>query len=421
MGIDLLPPSDTLNVKTTDTCLVVAYSVKQDSVRTDKAGSLILGSIFDPIFGKTTSGFYSHVRLADDSPDFGTNPVLDSLVLMMFYNGYYGDTLTRQNIKVYEISDDLVYDSVKFSNQDIGTYPTLLADQDFVPNISDSVQVGTSKYAPHLRVNLSKLTNYLGNKILSAPASALASNSAFIKFIKGLHVASTPVNQKGALLNFSINGNVSKLVVYFHDGNDPANDSLNFDMFLNESCGRFLHLDHNGYLDASQDLKQQILNHDTARGADKLFLQGMGGVKIKVNFPNFDKIENGKVIAINDAVLELKNFETDTTYSPPPTLTLVRQDSAGRIGYVIDEGEGSSYFGGTYDAYKKTYYFRLTQHMQNILQKVYTSKFDLYIMVNSPIKSYVSPNRIVLNGTKPTVPGINSGNFQLKLTYTVLN
>jgi hypothetical protein len=361
------------------------------------------------------------VRLSDDSPDFGTNPVLDSLVLMLFYNGYYGDTMTRQNVKVYEISDDLLYDSVKFSNQTIGSYPTLLADQDFTPNISDSITVGDSKYPPHLRVNLNRLTNYLGNKILNAPSSALASNSAFIKFVKGLHVASTPVNNNGALLNFSINGNVSKLVVYFHDGDDPANDSLHFDMFLNESSGRFLHLDHNGYLDASQDLKQQIINHDTTKGKEKLFLQGMGGVKIKVKFPNFDKIANGKVIAINDALLELKNFELDTTFAPPPVLTLVRQDSAGRIGYLIDEGEGSAYFGGTYNADTKSYYFRLTQHMQNILQHVYKSSYDLYIMVNSPIKSYVTPNRIVLNGTKPTIPGGNPGRFQLKLTYTVLN
>ena len=421
IGIDLLPPSDTLNVRTTDTCTVEAFSVRQDSVRTDKHGSLILGALLDPVFGKTISSFYSQIRLSDENPDFGKNPVLDSLVLMLFYNGYYGDTLTKQNVKVYEISEDLFYDSVHFSNQTLGTYPTLLADQDFVPDISDSVTAGATKFAPHLRINLNKLTNYLGNKILNAPASALLTNAAFVRFIKGLYVTASPVSNKGAMLNFSITGNTSKLVVYFHDGNVPNNDSLQFNMLLNDNCARFLHVDHNGYLDASQDLKQQILNHDSAKGAEKLFLQGMGGVKIKLKFPNMKNFGNGKVVAINDAILELRNFETDTTYSPPPTLTMIRQDSAGRIGYLIDEGEGTAYFGGTYNETTKSYFFRLTQHMQNILQNVYKSSFDLYIMVNSPIKSFVTPNRIILNGTKPLVPGDNPGRFQLKVTYTVLN
>jgi hypothetical protein len=87
----------------------------------------------------------------------------------------------------------------------------------------------------------------------------------------------------------------------------------------------------------------------------------------------------------------------------------------------VDEGEGTTYFGGTYNETTKTYYFRLTQHIQNILQGVYKSSFDLYLMVNSPVRSYVTPNRVVLNGTKPRVQGDNSDRFQLKVTYTVLN
>ena len=421
IGFDLLPPSDTLHVITTDTCTVEAFSVRQDSVRTDKTGSLIMGSMMDPIFGKTTAGFYSQVNLSSEAVDFGVNPVLDSLVLMLFYNGYYGDTLTRQNVKVYEISQDFVYDSVHFSNQRLATYPTVLADQDFIPNITDSVLVSKEKAAPHLRINLSKQTNYLGNKILNAPTSALASNSAFIKFIKGLYVTASPVSDKGAIFNFSIASGFSKMVVYFHNGNDPQDDSLNFEMPLNQNCARFIQVDHNGYLDATQDLKRQILNHDSAQGANSLFLQGMGGVKIKLKFPYIKNLGKGKVIAINDAILQLKNMESDTTLSPPPTLTIVRQDSVGRIGYLVDDNEGSAYFGGTYDETNRSYFFRLSQHMQKVVQDAYSNHFDLYIMVNTPVQSFVTPNRIMINGTKPLVPGDNSTRFQLKMTYTVLN
>ncbi|MFZ4520530.1 MAG: DUF4270 domain-containing protein [Bacteroidales bacterium] len=421
IGFDLLPPSDTLNVRTTDTCTVEAFSVRQDSVRTDKTSSLLMGSMVDPVFGKTTAGFFSQLRLSSEGVDFGTTPVLDSLVLMLFYNGYYGDTSTRQNVKVYEISDEFSYDSLRFSNQKLATYPTILADQDFVPHVTDSVSVYGEKNPAHLRINLGKLTNYLGRKILEAPTDALASNTAFIKFIRGIYVKASPVNSKGALLNFSISSGVSKMVVYFHNGIDPKDDSLHYDLLLNENCARFVNFDHNGYLDASYDLKQQILNHDSAEGANKLFLQGMGGVKIKLKFPYMKEFAKGKVVAINDAVLELKNLETDTTYAPPLSITMIRQDSVGRIGYLVDDNEGTAYFGGTYNKKTRSYFFRLTQHMQNILQNSYSNHFDLYLMVNTPVTSSLTPNRITLYGTKPQVPADKSSAFQLKMTYTVLN
>lgn len=422
IGFNLLPPGDTLHVTTTDTITVEAFSVRQDSVRTDKTSFLTLGSVMDPYFGKTTVGFYSQVRLSSEGVDFGENPVLDSLVLMLFYKGVYGDTLTQQNVRVWEISGDISYDSLYYSNQRLQTWPTLLADQDFVPNVTDSVQVYKEKVPPHLRINLSKLTKYLGNKILEAPEDALASITLFNKFLKGLYVTASPVNNRGALLNFDIANGMSKMVVYFHNGNDPKDDSLSYDLWLNQGCARFLAVDHNGYADASQDLKRQVINRDSAQGKHQLFLQGLGGVKIKLKFPYFEKFAGNNQVAINDAVLQFRNVETDTTYPPPASLTIMRQDSIGRVGYLIDENEGTSYFGGVYNTGSRTYSFRLTQHLQNILQKAYPNKYDLYLMLNSPLASNTAPNRVMLYGTDPKIPGANDENrLRLRVTYTLLN
>jgi hypothetical protein len=421
LGIDLLPPSDTLNVRTTDTCTVEAFSVLQDSARTDETSTFIFGSMMDPVFGVTTSSFYSQMLLESEETNFGTNPVLDSVVLMLFYTGYTGDTLTRQNVKVYEISQSLSYDSLYYSNQHVSVYPTLLADQDFTPRVKDSVLVYGVKSAPHLRINLNKLTNYLGNKILYAPAEALASNIAFLKFMKGLYVTASPVNNQGALLNFSISSGVSRMVLYFHDGDDPENDSLNYNIVLNDYCARFTHFDHNGYLNASQDLKRQILNHDSAQGANQVFLQGMGGVKVKLKFPFMKNFSQGKIIAMNDAILEIQNLESDTIYPPPASLAMVRQDSIGRIGFLVDQNEGSAYFGGTYNETTRSYFFRITQHLQKVLMNGYSESFDLYLLVNNPLGTVVSPNRIILNGPSPLNPANLSNRMKLKLTYTVLN
>lgn len=419
LGIDLLPPSDTLNVLTTDTCTVEAFSVRVDSIRTD-GGPLIIGSMQDPVFGKTTASLYTQTLLSSLAPDFGTNPVLDSLILVLYYNDYYGDTTAVQNIKVWEVSEDIEPDSSYYSNNRMNTYPTLLADHTFVPHPTDSVMVDTTRKAAQLRINLSKLTSYLGNKILQAPASALASNTAFLDFMKGLYIQASPVSSGGALLNFTLGDETSQLVVYFHDGNTPANDSLNFPMLINTSTKHFLHIDHNNYLDASQDLKRQVLSRDSAEGAKQLFLQGLAGVKIKLKFPYMASFANGQAV-INDALVTFKNAESDTTYAPPPSLTIVRQDSIGRIAYLIDYNEGDAYFGGTYDQEKGTYFFRITRYMQKVMADYYTNKYDLYILVNNPLSTVLYPNRVILNGTNPLLPGSDVGKFKLTVTYTKLN
>ncbi len=420
LGIDLLPASDTLNVRTTDTCTVEVYSVRADSIRTDRGASMIIGSMMDPVFGSTTSSLYTQAILSSLAPDFGQQPVLDSLVLMLFHSGYYGDTTSMQNVKVWELSDDLDADSGYYSNQRLNTYPTLLADHNFVPHPTDSVKVGNTMMGAHLRINLSKMTNYLGNKILQAPVSALLTNTAFVSFMKGLYIQSTPVNYGGALLNFALGDGSSQLVAYFHDASVPEKDSLSFNMLITSSCSRFMHIDHNNYLNASQDVKRQILSHDTAQGANQVFLQGLAGVKVKVRFPYMKDFADGKAV-INDAVLTFKNAETDTAFSPPPTLTIVRQDSIGRIAFLIDSNEGEAYFGGTYDETKRTYFFRITRYMQKVMADYYTNKYDLYILVNNPTSNALYPNRVVVNGTNPQLPGSADGRFQLKVTYTVLN
>jgi len=418
LGIDLLPPSDTLNVLVTDTCTVVAYSVRQDSVRTDESSNFLIGSMVDPVFGKSTAGFYTQTRLGSEIPDFGENAVLDSLVLILYYNGYYGDTTTLQNIKVYEISEDLILDSSYWSNQRVATYSPILANQSFYPHPTDSVTVSGERMVAHLRINLNKFTNYLGEKLLYAPSDVLANNSSFVSFFKGLYVETHPVNANGALVNFSGGSSTSCLEIYYHNS---ENDSLNYQFVIDESAARFTYIDHNGYLNANSDLKREMLNHDTTLGAEKLFLQGLGGVKLRVRFPYMKNFADGHVIAIDDALLMFSDMETDTTLAPPPELSMFRQDSIGRISFLDDENEGQSYFGGTYNKTERTYFFRITRHIQKVIQHGYTNSFDLYIQVNDPSLLNMPPYRVMLNGTNPSLPGALTNRFRLKLLYTRLN
>ena len=112
IGLAIQPPDDKLEVRYTDTSSLVSYSVIEDSVKTDEMSINLLGSMYDPVFGKTTASFATQLRMANAGVDFGVNPQVDSLVLSLVYVSYYGDLLTQQTLHIYELDEDIFIDSV---------------------------------------------------------------------------------------------------------------------------------------------------------------------------------------------------------------------------------------------------------------------------------------------------------------------
>jgi len=416
LGLDLVPPTDTLYVDLIDTITVQAYSVIEDSIRTDEMNSFVLGSIMDPIFGKTTASFYTQFLLSSEEVDFGVNPQLDSLVLMLYYSDGYGDTNTLQQIRVFEMSEDLIFDSSYYSNQSVGTYGLELGNITYMPRPHDSVTIEGIKVAPHLRINLSNKTNYLGNKILFAPDEVMAKTAEFLKFFKGLYVEAVPTTSRGALVNFASSDGLSAMILYFH--NEDKGDSLHFTMPIDVVAARFNTFNHHGYQDASPEFKQQVLYYDTTLGKNQLFLQTMGGVKIKIRLPYIKSLKELGPIAVNSAVLSFKNPNPDTTWHPPTQLAMYKVDTAGKLGVVIDELEGTDYFGGSYDKDGRAYWFRLTRHIQRMLIVDTLENYDLYVYASSPLSKTSYANRVILNGTNPFFSPSSGDKLNLRITYT---
>ncbi|MFH1159452.1 MAG: DUF4270 domain-containing protein [bacterium] len=418
VGLDLLPSSDTLYVDQFDTVTIIAYSEIEDSVRSDEMTSILLGSIMDPVFGKTTASFYSQFLLSSEAIDFGVNAQLDSLVLILYYQTVYGDTNTLQNIRVFEMSEGIVLDSSYYSNQSVSTYGIELADLYYKPHPKDSLTIWGKKVAPHLRINLTNHTNYLGNKILQAPNSVLSTSAEFIKFMKGLYIQAVPVNSGGALVNYAAADGLSKMVLYFH--NEDQGDSLHYDMPIDIAATRFSTFDHNGYLEASPEFKQQVLYHDTTLGKNRVYLQALGGVKIRIRLPYIKELKKLGTIAINNAILSFTNPEADTTFIPPPQLSLYRVDSAGRYGAIPDELEGPVYFGGAYDKDSRGYFFRVTRYLQQLMLNDTLPNYDLFVFASSPLRRDVFTNRVILDGTDPFFLPDVADRIRLKIVYTKL-
>ncbi len=409
VGLEVQPPNDKMDVVFCDTITLVAYSVKEDSIRTDETVYNLLGSNYDPMFGKNSAGFYSQFRLSSNNANFGSNPVLDSIVLSLLYKGIYGDTSAQQTVKVYELDENIYKDSVYYSNREILTTGTTLASKTFVPNLKDSVIVGGVKESPQLRIRLS---DALGQRFLNASGStSLSDNTNFLEFFKGIYVTTLPASGTGAIMYFDMLNSLSKITLYYQ--NDTT-DSLKYNFVSNELCARINHFNHSKYQYADPYLRSEV-SGDTTKGDSILYIQSMAGLKIRIQYPYIrDLIKNGR-IAINKADLIVAIDNNDASlpdYTPPPQLVLL-EEKDGLIRFLLDQYEGMSYYGGVYNSSKKEYKFNIARHIQQVVDGI-KENIGLYLVVwlaDRPNKA----NRVVLNGTKR-----QNGNLRLQLTYTKL-
>ena len=86
IGNNLISGDDYIGVYHTDTAEILCHSYF-DSVATSNPNSGLLGAMLDPVFGGTEAGFYTQFRPSVAGQSFGSNPVVDSLVLQLYLIG----------------------------------------------------------------------------------------------------------------------------------------------------------------------------------------------------------------------------------------------------------------------------------------------------------------------------------------------
>ena len=412
IGLDLLPPGDKLTVGFMDTTTIEAYSVYNDKVRTDELVSSqgMIGSIYDPVFGKTTTTLYTQLKMSVEAPAFGINPVCDSLVLVLPYISLFGDKAALITFKVYELSQALFLDSVYYSNMKVDYDPnSLLAQKTFLPRVNDSVKIEKGKkIIPQLRL---KFNTALGNRILTASANNLINNENFIQFFKGIAITTDEENTsgEGSLVSFNLLSTFSRLRMYYHN----AKDTSVYDFAITPSCARFNQYNHYEHISASPDFKAQ-LNGDKTLGQQKLYIQALGGTKVKLRFPYLKKWATDNKIIINEAQLIMKNADVLAPYSQPKRLDmrLLYKDET-RIPFpIIDSYEAG--FDGIYSS-AKSYRFRISRYIQQLMRPQ-TDISGLYLFVPDVPEVSIEYNRLVLNGTSKQL----SGNIKLAITYTII-
>lgn len=422
VGLDVQPANDLLSVDYQDTTTLITKTISVDSLRTDETliitADALLGIYQDPVFGKTTASLYTQLRLPTNNPLFGTNPLIDSVVLSLVYDpAYYGKRQrVEQKINVYQVSEDIKGENSYYSNNTLTVNALDLANNyGFIPEPSKGLTIINEVLKPQLRIPLDVS---FGQTILSNQTTAnLASNTAFQTFMKGLYITTENTSvlnsAEGNILHFKMADAQSKLTLYYRNDTD---DSLKYDLGLG-SVARFSHFTHDYSAGIDANLATQLtLSPPPPAQNDVVFIQSMAGVKTTIELPYLMNWVNSGAIAINKAELVIKVDPTATyqldTFAAPTKLVLFGINDDGTNYVLPDANEGDNYFGGTYNSTTHEYRFNIARYIQQVLTGKRKNN-GLHLLAGS---GAINANRVVIGG------GGSTSLYRMKLNigYTKL-
>lgn len=405
LGLEVLPGTDLITVKEVVIKDDISSFTHSEEGLISSGGTSLLGSFNDPVFGDTDIEFAAQFRLTS-YPTFGTNTVVDSVRLYLYYKAIYGDTLTAQQFSVYELEAPL--DADQDYTQDIDlkamSYDQLLGKISHTPKMEiDSASNDTAFQSIIIPID-----NSLGNKLVNLDSTILSNNDSLLDAFKGLFVETKEVTSDlGTILTLET-ASASRLVVYYNNEENSAKDTpdtLFTSFIITNNSARVNSINH----DYSGTPFEPLLNQQVTQD-ENIYIQPTGGLKALILIDGLENWKDSANTAINKAELI---FQTDTiatdkdNFVPPSQLLVTFIDDDGNEKLPKDYYFNPNFYGGfLYPEYK--YRFNITQHMQAIIDgEVDNNGFYL-----STGRRTHYANRVILEGaTKAT-------GIQLIVTYS---
>ena len=398
LGMDLLPSTDLISIKSTILKdKISSFTHTEDSVKTDEAQKSLLGSFTDPLFGNTTIDFATQFRL-QSYPNYGTNPVADSIKLYMYYRLIYGDTVTPQRFRVYELESSVDADEDYFQDVDLKNLASnnLLADIEYIPRVRvDSTTADTFYQLITIPIDIS-----LGEKLVNADSTQMVNNDVFLEFFKGLYIETEKQTQEGgAILTLeaasSDNFQGSALLLYYNNDENKAEtepDTLTAAYVISEFSARVNRITH----DYSGTPFEANLNSETVQDS-LIYVQSNGGLQSKIFIEDLSNWSDSVNTAINKAelIFQIDTLASDIEKYPPPSqllFTVIGEDGGEFL--PIDYVFSPAFYGGALNE-DYSYRFNITQHVQQMIE----GQADNYGFFLTTARKSSEANRVVIKGS----------------------
>lgn len=438
LGLDLQNPEDIFGLALIDTMTILAYTLFDDSVRSDKVDPGLFGAYQDPIFGFVKASHITEVRLSLSNPSFvlstdtTADAIVDSIILVL---DYYDPTISQGNfrkvygglgeqyIQVFELAENIYFDSIYYDNKEVALAEDLVESgfNYFRPAPFDSTAVGGVNVEPQLRIPLKAS---LATRLIEASKTPGGLTSeAFVELFKGVKITvdETQFNtQRSGIIAMNTFGEKSRISMYYRFPRAaPLEDTLlTYHFPIRSGTGKFNAFTHD-FSTADPSLLNQAQNGIVELGQQDLFIQTMGGTKLRIDIPHLKNLQNIEGIAINEAILTLpvRNFVNDKL-SVPSDLFIFGLDADGNTFILPDQLEdliNRTYIGGRYDRVNQVYRFNFSRYLQQIING---DRENHGFEVVSSGASF-SANRVVINGPEYPDPSNLSNNMSLSISYTI--
>lgn len=398
---DLIPEGERLAVKTDTTFILSAHTVTYETVDARGLDVIILGAIYDDVFGQVKSSFMSEIRLSSITRKFGLNPSVDSAFFILKLNSFYGNKSIPLNVTMFELSKSIKADSLYNALQPVGSmiYPT---------------PIGTTTYQgeKYLRIPISI---DFANKLINANEETMASQEAFNGYIKGIYITADlladPIGNDGKVMHyFNYADAENKLTLYYTSTYSNEIVDTTFNYYFSTGTLHNLRFQHDH---STANPATAIPNLNNTETQDSVFyLQGLGGTRGLVKLEGLSDWASKMPVIINRAELRIEPqqvpfFEADSILTD---INIFKKNSANEYVAITDLQYFSGTFGGNYIKYKGYYSFNITNHLQEQLRSL-SPDLNIYL---EPRNRFSRASQTILKS------GNNSKKIKLIITYTKL-
>ncbi|GAA0754337.1 DUF4270 domain-containing protein [Psychroflexus lacisalsi] len=302
-SIQVQPPYESENV--------VAFSEKYNAIQTNGLRNYFIGHYSDPVYGMSETKLLTQLSLTQTNPNFGSNPVIDSVVMTLpFYSrqieedeyeldSVYGNGSFKLNVyqsnqflrdldpgQNGDFQDRQLYYTNQLDqfNSNIESEPVVASEIIKPTDLTDPVvlvettfdgSLDTLNLSPRIRIKMPN--EYFNEKIINAPnPEVFSSNAAFRNYLRGFLIEADQQQPVMSMSMFDFQNADANITIFYRNEVEEENDEgeMTVETRYNQFVLNFNGIKLNLYND---NFNVDLTSQDTIQGEENIYLKGGEG------------------------------------------------------------------------------------------------------------------------------------------------